>query len=338
MGRKSVYIAYTGGTIGMAPSPQGYVPEPGFLQSQMAKFSVLKDERMPVYHVEEYAPLLDSSNMSPKDWVRIARDIKDKYDDYDGFIVLHGTDTMAYSASAVSFLLRDLAKPVIFTGSQVPLVELRTDARENLINSILLAAEADVPEVCLLVRHRLLRGNRSTKVSASHFMAFDSPNCGELASVGVELKIHTDRLFSGESRDLRLHDLGAPQVADVRLYPGITPKTLSQFLAKPLQGAVLHTYGVGNAPDDPEFQRVIREACDRGVVIVNCTQCLHGTVDMSGYATGNALAEAGVISGFDMTPEAALTKLHWLLSQELSVDDVRRLMQENLRGELTRPS
>ena len=335
--RRNVYIAYTGGTIGMAPSAQGYKPEPGFLQSQMDKFSVLKDPRMPRYHVEEYAPLLDSSNMTPKDWVRIAADIKDKYDQYDGFIVLHGTDTMAYSASAVSFLLKDLAKPVIFTGSQVPLVELRTDARENLINSILLAGQGTVPEVCLLVRHRLLRGNRSTKVSASHFMAFDSPNYGELASVGVELKIHKERLFRGEPKSLAVHHLAAPQVADVRLYPGITPKTLRQFLAEPLQGAVMHTYGVGNAPDDPEFLAVIRDACARGVVIVNCTQCLYGSVDMTGYVTGNALAEAGVISGFDMTSEAALTKLHWLLSQDLSTDEVRRLMQENLRGELTRP-
>lgn len=335
--RKSVYIAYTGGTIGMAPSDQGYRPQPGFLQAQMSKLSVLKDPRMPAYHLREYEPLLDSSNMTPNDWVGIARDITERYDDYDGFIVLHGTDTMAYSASALSFLLRDLAKPVIFTGSQVPLAELRTDARENLINSLLLAAECRIPEVCLLVRHRLLRGNRSTKVSSSRFMAFDSPNYGELASVGVEMKIHSKRLLPQPKDTLVLNPLHNPQVADLRLYPGITPETLEQFLSGPIKGAVLHTYGVGNAPDDPTFLRVIRDACERDLVLVNCTQCLQGSVDMSGYATGNALAQAGVISGFDMTPEAALTKLHWLLSQDLTTHQVRGLMQSNLRGELTRP-
>ena len=334
--RKSVYIAYTGGTIGMAPGERGYGPKPGFLQDQLARLSVLKDPRMPRYDLHEYEPLLDSSNMTPRDWTCIAGDIAEHYDDYDGFIVLHGTDTMAYSASALSFLLQDLGKPVIFTGSQVPLIELRTDARENLINSLLLAADCGVPEVGLLVRNRLLRGNRSTKVSASHFMAFDSPNYAELANISVELKVYGHRLLPMPEGPLRLHRLKNPQVADVRLFPGITPETLAQFLQGPLQGAVLHTYGVGNAPSDPAFSRVIAEACDRGVVIVNCTQCLQGSVDMSGYATGNALADAGVISGFDMNPEAALTKLYWLLSQDLSIDETRRLVQQNLRGELTR--
>ncbi len=333
--RKSVYIAYTGGTIGMAAGDRGYLPRPGFLGAQMARFSVLKDARMPRYDLHEYDNLLDSSNMTPRDWMVIAEDLTRNYDRYDGFVVLHGTDTMAYSASALSFLLRDLGKPVIFTGSQVPLFELRTDARENLINSILLAGDCGVPEVCLLVRHRLLRGNRSTKVSASRFMAFDSPNYHELASVGVETVVHRERHLRHPENPMTLHGLNDPQVADVRLFPGITPKILEQLLSGPLQGAVLHTYGVGNAPDDPSFLRILRDACDRGLVIVNCTQCLEGSVDMSGYATGNALADAGVISGWDMTPEAALTKLYWLLSQDLSVEDMRRLMQQDLRGELT---
>lgn len=334
--RASVYVAYTGGTIGMAPSRRGYRPEPGFLAEQMERMSILDHPGMPRCVIHEYSPLLDSSNMAPADWQRIADDIHAHYDDYDGFIVLHGTDTMAYSASALSFMLEGLAKPVVFTGSQIPLVELRTDARENLVHSLLIAAEQSIPEVTIFIGHRLLRGNRSTKVSASRYLAFDSPNYPPLASVGVTLDVHQRRLRQPPAGPLRLQRLGSPNVGAFRLFPGITPGLFEQFLAEPVQGAVLHTYGLGNAPDDPAFLRVIREACDRGVVIVNCTQCLEGTVDMSGYATGNALAEAGVIGGWDMTAEAALTKLYWLLSGDRTPEDVRRLMQENLRGELSR--
>ena len=337
MGKKSVYIAYTGGTIGMRRGAQGYEPAPGFLEEQMAKLPSLASEDMPNFSIHEYDPLLDSSNMSPADWVKLGRDILSRYDEFDGFIVLHGTDTMAYSASALSFMFRNLGKPIVFTGSQIPLCEVRSDARENLITSLLIAAGPPIPEVCLFVGQQLLRGNRATKVSANRFLAFTSPNYPPLGLAGVELTIHREHLLPIPRSPIRFEEVGHAQVVDLRIFPGITPETLDAFLRPPLQGAVLHTYGTGNAPDDPELLDVLRQASDRGVVLVNCSQCLEGSVRMDAYATGKALADAGVVSGFDMNPEAALTKLYYLLSRGLAAHEVRRQIQQDLRGELTRP-
>jgi L-asparaginase len=338
--RKSVYIAYTGGTIGMDRGDGGYRPAPGFLGEQMGRIPVLQRGEVPRYEIHEFQPLLDSSNMTPREWVKIGEAIHRHYGDYDGFIVLHGTDTMAYSASALSFMFQNLDKPILFTGSQVPLMEIRTDARENLINSLLLAAAPEIREVCLFVGNRLLRGNRATKVSADRFLAFESPNYPPLGHAEVQLEIDRRQLLRRPAGELgfhpvRYHGADIPQVAAIRLFPGIAPTTLERFLGPPLQGAVLHSYGVGNAPDDPDLLGVLRRATDRGVVIVNCTQCLHGSVRMTEYATGRALAAAGVTSGYDMTPEAALTKLYYLFSLDLDPDGVRRRMQQNLRGELT---
>lgn len=336
MRQKSVYIAYTGGTIGMRRGPHGYEPAAGFLERQMERLPVLSRPDMPRYRINEYEPLLDSANMSPSDWVKLGRDIQRQYDRYDGFIVLHGTDTMAYSAAALSFMFDNLGKPIIFTGSQIPLFEVRTDARENLITSLLLAADHAIPEVCLFVGHQLLRANRTTKVSADRFLAFSSPNYPPLGEAGVELRIARERLLRPPRGPFELREVGAAQVADLRIFPGITPEALHSFLGPPLQGAVLHTYGAGNAPDRRELLTVLRQASERGVVLVNCTQCLEGSVNMADYATGNALRRVGVVSGYDMTPEAALTKLYYLLSLGLEPEEVRRRMQRNLRGELTR--
>ena len=334
---RSVYIAYTGGTIGMRRGNRGYEPAPGYLAERMRQSQLLNDPGMPRYTIHEYEPLLDSSNMTPAHWSRIGQDLYDHYDDYDGFIVLHGTDTMAYSAAALSFLFENLGKPILFTGSQVPLVELRTDARENLVTSLLLAAGLGPPEVCLFVGNQLLRGNRATKVSAERFRAFASPNYPPLGTAGVHLRIHRERTLPPPDGPVSFQPAGSAQVADVRLFPGITAETLRRFLSPPLEGAILHTFGSGNAPDDPDLIAALAEATDRGVVIVNCTQCLQGSVDMEGYATGSTLREAGVISGYDMTPEAALPKLYYLLSRGLPKYEVKRLMQADLRGELTPP-
>lgn len=335
--RRSVYVAYTGGTIGMRKTAGGYRPAPGFLAEQVDRMRELEDPQMPRIEIREFDPLLDSSNMRPGDWEKLAADLAGRYDDFDGFVVLHGTDTMAYSASALSFLFEGLEKPVIFTGSQIPLVEIRSDGHHNLLTSLLLAAHHPIPEVCLFVGDRLLRGNRSTKVSAERFLAFDSPNLPPLGTAGVHLQIRRHLLLRPpRGASFAVHPLQPVEVADIRVFPGITERLLRHFLAEPLQGAVLHTYGVGNAPDDPGLLEAIREATSRGVVVVNCTQCLEGSVRMEDYATGRSLLDAGVISGFDMTPEAALTKLTVMLSRYREPEEVRFWMQQDLRGELTR--
>jgi len=335
--RKRVYIAYTGGTIGMKRTRAGYVPASGFLQEQMDAMPELKHPSMPRFEVHEYAPLLDSSNMTPREWVAIARDIGDHYARYDGFVVLHGTDTMAYTASALPFMLHGLGKPVIVTGSQIPLCEVRNDGRENLITSLLIAANYDIPEVCLYFGGRLLRGCRAVKVSADGFAAFASPNVPPLGNVGIDIEINWDLVRKPRQRQkMRVEELASPVVSALRLFPGISPQLVGNVLRPPLQGLVLEAYGVGNGPDhDDVFLAALTEATSRGVVIVDCTQCLEGTVDLSEYAAGSALARAGVISGFDMTAEAALAKLYYLFSRAYAPDKVKREMQRDLRGEMT---
>jgi L-asparaginase len=343
---KRIYIAYTGGTIGMRRTDEGYAPQPGFLAEQMARMPELGDARMPAYTLHEYQPLLDSSNMRPADWVRIGRDIIGHYDEYDGFIVLHGTDTMAYTASALPFFIRGLDKPVIITGSQIPLSQVRNDARSNLITSMMIAAEAPVPEVTLYFGNRLLRGCRSTKVHAEGLEAFDSPNYPPLAAIGVDVNVDPSHLLRRQSDRLgraerpRLAEpLREPTIGAFRLFPGVSPELMANVLQPPLEGLVLHTYGVGNGPDrDEALLKVIRDATDRGVVVVACTQCLRGSVRLGEYATGASLARAGAISGYDMTTEAALCKLYYLFSTGHAPEQVRDLMGQDLCGELTLPA
>jgi L-asparaginase len=338
--RKCVYIINTGGTIGMKNTPNGYAPEPGFLADQMAQISALQNPHMPDYDLHEYDPLLDSANMSPSDWLKIAQDIFDNYDDYHGFIILHGTDTMAYTASALPFMLDGLKKPVILTGSQIPLCETRNDARENLITAMTLAANYPIPEVCLYFGNKLMRGCRTVKVNANSFDAFDSPNFPPLGKVGIDIKLNWGaiRPLPVPHTSLTLHPLNGSRISALRLFPGISAEVICQILQPPLKGLVLEAYGVGNGPNhDQDIMAALREATERGVIIVDCTQCLSGSVDLNDYATGSALASAGVISGYDLTVEAALAKMFYLFSQDLPTETIKSLMQTNLHGELTRP-
>ena len=334
--RKRVYIAYTGGTIGMQRTRAGYRPQPGYLQKQMAAMPELRTPSMPAFTIHEYSPLLDSSNMTPREWVKISRDIAANYRRYDGFVVLHGTDTMAYTASALPFMLAGLGKPVIITGSQIPLCEVRNDARENLITSLMIASGYEIPEVCLYFGGQLLRGCRAVKVSADGFAAFASPNLPPIGTVGIDIEINWPLVRKKKGR-LSVSDLARPAVVSaLRLFPGIAPNLVRNVLRPPLQGLVLETYGVGNGPDrDRDFIKALTEATERGVVIVDCTQCLEGTVDLGEYETGSALARAGVISGYDMTAEAALTKLYYLFGRGYSSSRVKKEMVRDLRGELT---
>jgi L-asparaginase len=335
---KNVLIIYTGGTIGMKPGPKGFAPVPGYLTELMHTMPELHHESMPQFDVYEYPTLLDSADMTPQSWVALAQQIAAYYDNYDGFVVLHGTDTMAYTAAALSFLLRDLGKTVIVTGSQIPITQIRSDAREQLITALQIAGTYLIPEVCIYFNNRLLRGNRAVKVNATGLDAFDSPNFPTLADIGIDITVHWERtLPMPADSDLHAYDLQPVNVGAMRIFPGVTAAVVHNFLRQPLQGFVIETYGVGNAPANAAFLAELAAASERGVVIVNVTQCVRGTVKMATYATGEKLVEAGVVSGVDMTPMAALTKLFFLLSRGFDTQTVRRLMTKNLRGELSSP-
>jgi L-asparaginase len=334
MQKKSIYVAYTGGTIGMQRSEHGYIPVSGHLQRQLALMPEFHRPEMPDFTIHEYEPLMDSSDMTPEDWQHIADDIRAHYDEYDGFVILHGTDTMAFTASALSFMLEHLGKPVIVTGSQIPLAELRSDGQINLLNALYVAANYPINEVALFFNNRLYRGNRTTKAHADGFDAFASPIWRLCWKPGSIFVASVRRLPQGIG-ELIVHPITPQPIGVVTIYPGISADVVRNFLRQPVKALILRSYGVGNAPQNGEFIQVLAEASQRGIVVINLTQCMSGKVNMGGYATGNALAQAGVISGFDMTVEATLTKLHYLLSQNLDVDEIRNLMQENLRGELT---
>ncbi|HMQ52086.1 MAG TPA: asparaginase domain-containing protein, partial [Anaerolineae bacterium] len=250
--KKRIYLAYTGGTIGMEKTTEGYRPVPGYLAELLAAMPELHRAELPAYTIHEYEPLLDSANMTPADWVKIAQDIADHHDDYDGFIVLHGTDTMAYTASALSFMLHHLAKPVVLTGSQIPLCEARNDARENLITAMLIAANYAIPEVCLYFGNKLMRGCRTTKVSADSFEAFASPNYPPLATVGIDIDPNWTLVQPPPNKvePIRVQIIDPPLVGALRLFPGISAEFVRHALQPPLKGLVLEAFGVGNGPSD----------------------------------------------------------------------------------------
>ncbi|HIC7374836.1 TPA: asparaginase [Legionella pneumophila] len=333
--KKRILIINTGGTISSIKTSHGYEPSPGFIQKALADIPALKHQDMPDYVIKEYQPLLDSSNMTVTEWNRIARDIAHEYEQFDGFVVLHGTDTMAYTASALSFMLEYLGKPVIVTGSQIPLSEIRNDATDNLITSLWLCAHQPIHEVCIYFNQHLFRGNRTQKISAQRFNAFDSPNYPPLASIGIDIELHQHRLLPRPKAPFHLQTITPHFIANFRLFPGFASDVLEYILNQPLRGLILETYGAGNAQNnDPRFLSLLKEACGRGVIIINCTQCHQGKVEMNQYATGHTLKEAGLISGHDMTPEAAHCKLLYLLSKNLEIPEIKKLIETNLCGEL----
>ncbi|MCF6775726.1 asparaginase [Thiotrichales bacterium 19X7-9] len=335
MNNKKVYIAYTGGTIGMLPSDSGYQTAPGYLTELLNTLPIFHHESLPKFDICEYPNLIDSSNVTPENWLTIAKDIINNYDDYDGFVILHGTDTLAYTASALSFILKNLNKPVICTGAQIPICELRTDAVNNILESLILAGSYKIPEVCIYFNKQLFRGNRTTKRSASSIDAFHSPNCLALGKVAVDIEIYTDRFFKPTNGGLKIQMLNISQVAVLALYPGFDSSILSHLYQSGLDGLILKTYGSGNAPLDDKLLGTLKEARQSGMVIVNCTQCATGSVNMNNYASGQGLKKAGVISGYDMTDEAALTKLFYLFGQNLTQNEIEQKMQLSLRGEIS---
>ncbi|KAF5381039.1 hypothetical protein D9615_004159 [Tricholomella constricta] len=289
------------------------------------------------YAILEWNPLLDSSNIDIDDWVRIATEIELNYT-FDAFVVLHGTDTMGYSSSALSFMLEDLGKTVILTGAQIPMSQLRNDAVDNFMGALTIAGHYIIPECCVYFNHTLYRGNRVSKMSSYDLSAFASPNFPPLVNVGIDIVVNWNEVLRQTSlRRFRAHKKMSPHVATLRLFPGIATATISAFFMPPIRGVVLETFGAGNAPQRADLMQALKEACDRGVVVVAITQCAKGSVS-DAYETGRTLLQAGVVSGNDMTPECALTKLSYLLSKpELSVTEVRELISTPLRGELTRP-
>ena len=337
-----VLLIYTGGTIGMGCNAKTGALEPlrfDQLSKQMPELEQISAD----IDVHQFAPPIDSSDMTPRLWSHLVRIIADNYEQYDGFVILHGTDTMAYTASALSFMLENLTKPVILTGSQLPIGQLRTDGKENLITSIEIAsAKHDdgrpvVPEVCIYFSGKLLRGNRSTKINADGINAFDSFNYPHLADAGVTIVYHEEFILKPYyDKPMTPHFALDPNVVVFTLFPGIQDNIVRHVLDAPeLRAIVMRSYGSGNAPQRPWLMKMLSDASNRGVNIINISQCAEGTVEMARYDTGYQLKNAGVISGYDSTVESAVTKLMHLQGHYSDSNIIRMKMNQNLRGEIS---
>lgn len=342
--KASILLIYTGGTIGMKEDPilQALTP---------FDFSQILDEVPELgkfaYRIDTHTfdPLIDSSDVEPSHWVALVNLINEKYDDYDGFVILHGTDTMAYSASTLSFMIEGLTKPVIFTGSQLPIGTPRTDGKENLISSVEIAAAKDeeghalVPEVCICFDNVLIRGNRSRKFNSDNFRAFRSEDYPPLAEAGISIRYNGALIRKPECWDARptFHTKLDTRVSILKIHPGITPATVRDILlGTDTRAVIIETYGAGNAPSKEWFISIVREASERGKILMNVTQCVAGRVNMDLYATGKSLKAAGVLNGYDSTTESALGKLFYLLGIFETNEDVKERLEMDLRGEISK--
>ncbi len=335
-----ILIIYTGGTIGMVNDVHtGALVPFDFTQIQQNVPELLRLN----YHIDVHSfhPVIDSSNMSPEIWKELAERIWQGYQQYDGFVILHGSDTMAFTASALSFMLQGLTKPVVLTGSQLPIGEIRTDAKENLITALEIAAtkrqdgSAMVPEVCIYFDYQLMRGNRAIKYNSEKFEAFQSPNYPLLAEAGVNLDFYDNYIRKTAAGDLKLYtDLDA-HIAVLKMYPGITPQAVNAITTSAVDAIVLETFGSGNTTTAPWFINSLQEAIASGKIIVDISQCQSGSVELGKYETSKELQKMGVLSGFDMTFEATVTKLMYLLGRKLPRKEIGRLMETDLNGELS---
>ena len=333
---KHILIIYTGGTIGMVKTQNGYAPKEGYFRFALDSVSALSKEGMPKWDLYEMLPLLDSSNMTVNEWNKIGSLIYKKYNDYDGFVILHGTDTMAYTASALSFMFENLSKPVIITGSQIPLSELRSDAVDNIVTSLLIAADNKVHEVCLYFGGSLMRGNRSTKYSSDRLIAFTSPNYPLLAQAGINIKYNKSALHKRTEGELKLHLYHNMPIGVIKVFPGIQFSLFESIMVDKLQGIVIETFGNGNIPSyGNSLLPIIERAFNNGSVVVVCSQCPQGTVSLGTYETSNALKNAGAVCGYDLTTEAAVAKLYYLFSCGYTKEEINAEMEKDLRGEIT---
>ena len=340
LSKAKILLIYTGGTIGMKKDFETGALRAFNFSKLLQRIPELKQLDCEVETISFDKPI-DSSNMNPEKWAKIATIIADNYPSFDGFVVLHGSDTMSYSASALSFMLENLAKPVIFTGSQLPIGDLRTDAKENLITAIQIASLREngkpvINEVCLYFEYKLYRGNRTTKINAEHFKAFTSPNYPDLVESGVHLKLNSKLFLPLKSNlQLKVHKNLDNHVAIIKMFPGISEVVLAALLNIPnLKGIILETYGAGNASTEDWFIKLLKKAINKGLHIINVTQCSAGSVSMGQYETSTSLKEIGVISGKDITTEAAITKLMYLLGQKIAPNEFKKIFETSLRGEM----